>query len=163
MIPADESDSLLARKAAPTKVLTDHVVPGTVMADDVRTGAVETVQAPSREVFTPSSGRMLEDANVIGNGNGNGVSHVIDTVVLPNRRGARVLPDLVPGDRAAMHASDGVWMPSTGRLRRSSRDSSPRLLRLDAVSALARLRVTRGKSPCRLHRRPTEGAIPWLT
>ncbi len=43
-IPKATLDGLLADKAALTKVLTYHVVPGKVMAKDVMAGKVKTVQ-----------------------------------------------------------------------------------------------------------------------
>lgn len=85
-IPADKLNALLADQAALTKVLTYHVVPGTVMAADVKTGAVKTVQGQSLNVVASSSGVTVNNANVIKTGiaANNGVIHVIDTVVLPN-------------------------------------------------------------------------------
>ena len=67
-------------------MLTYHVVPGTVMAADVKTGAVKTVQGQALNVVASSSGVTVNNAkviktNIVAN---NGVIHVIDTVVLPN-------------------------------------------------------------------------------
>ena len=85
-IPADKLNALLADKAALTKVLTYHVVPGMVMAADVQTGAVRTVQGQSLNVVATSSGVTVNNANVTRTdiAANNGVIHVIDTVVLPN-------------------------------------------------------------------------------
>jgi uncharacterized surface protein with fasciclin (FAS1) repeats len=85
-IPADKLNALLADKAALTKVLTYHVVPGTVMAADVRTGAVKTVQGQALNVVASPSGVTVNNANVIKTDIAakNGVIHVIDAVVLPN-------------------------------------------------------------------------------
>ncbi|MGZ5365590.1 MAG: fasciclin domain-containing protein [Mycobacterium sp.] len=85
-IPADKLNALLADKAALTKVLTYHVVPGTVMAADVKTGAVKTVQGQALNVVASSSGVTVNNANVVKTDIAakNGVIHVIDTVVLPN-------------------------------------------------------------------------------
>lgn len=84
-IPADTLNALLADKAGLTKVLTYHVVPGTVMAADVKTGAVKTVQGQALNVVASSSGVTVNDANVIKTDivAKNGVIHVIDTVVMP--------------------------------------------------------------------------------
>ncbi len=84
-IPADQLNALLADKAALTKVLTYHVVPGTVMAADVKTGAVKTVEGQSLNVVASASGVMVNSAKVIKTDipAKNGVIHVIDTVVLP--------------------------------------------------------------------------------
>ena len=85
-VPADKLNALLADKAALTKVLTYHVVPGTVMAADVKTGAVKTVQGQSLNVIASPSGVKVNSANVVRTDivATNGVIHVIDTVVLPN-------------------------------------------------------------------------------
>ncbi len=84
-LPADKLNALLADKAALTKVLTYHVVPGTVMAADVKTGAVKTVEGQSLNVVASASGVMVNNAKVIKTDipAKNGVIHVIDTVVLP--------------------------------------------------------------------------------
>jgi uncharacterized surface protein with fasciclin (FAS1) repeats len=46
-IPKDQLDALLKDKAKLTAVLTYHVVPGRVLAKDVKSGAVKTVQGQS--------------------------------------------------------------------------------------------------------------------
>jgi uncharacterized surface protein with fasciclin (FAS1) repeats len=62
------------------------VVPGTVMAKDVKSGAVQTVEGQELLVDVSSSGVTVNDAKVIKTDivASNGVIHVIDTVVLPN-------------------------------------------------------------------------------
>jgi uncharacterized surface protein with fasciclin (FAS1) repeats len=84
-IPADQLNALLADKKQLTEVLTYHVVPGKIMAADVKTGAVKTVQGGTLAVAASSAGVMVNDANVIKTDivATNGVIHVIDTVVLP--------------------------------------------------------------------------------
>jgi uncharacterized surface protein with fasciclin (FAS1) repeats len=84
-IPADQLNALLADKAALTKVLTYHVVPGKVMAADVKTGAVKTVEGQSLNIVASSMGVSVNDAKVTKTDivASNGVIHVIDTVVLP--------------------------------------------------------------------------------
>jgi uncharacterized surface protein with fasciclin (FAS1) repeats len=84
-IPADKLNALLADKAALIKVLTYHVVPGTVMAADVRTGAVKTVEGQALNVVASPTGVTVNNAKVIKTDIAakNGVIHVIDTVVLP--------------------------------------------------------------------------------
>lgn len=85
-IPADKLNALLADKAALTKVLTYHVVPGLVMAADVKTGAVKTVEGQALNVVVSPSGVTVNNAKVIKTDivAKNGVIHVIDTVVMPN-------------------------------------------------------------------------------
>ncbi len=84
-IPADKLNALLADKAALTKVLTYHVVPGAVMAADVKSGAVKTVEGQPLNVVASASGVMVNNAHVIKTDipARNGVIHVIDTVVMP--------------------------------------------------------------------------------
>lgn len=85
-IPADKLNALLADKAALTKVLTYHVVAGTVMAADVKTGGVKTVQGQTLNVVASPSGVKVNNANVVKTDIAatNGVIHVIDSVVMPN-------------------------------------------------------------------------------
>jgi uncharacterized surface protein with fasciclin (FAS1) repeats len=85
-IPPEQLNALLADKAMLVKVLTYHVVPGTVMAKDVKTGSVQTVEGQALLVDVSSAGVTVNDAKVIKTDivASNGVIHVIDTVVLPN-------------------------------------------------------------------------------
>ncbi|UCH49756.1 MAG: fasciclin domain-containing protein [Betaproteobacteria bacterium] len=84
-IPADQLSALLTDKEMLTRVLTYHVVPGTVMAADVKTGEVKTVEGSTLTIST-RYGVKVDDANVIKTDivASNGVIHVIDSVVLPN-------------------------------------------------------------------------------
>jgi len=83
-VPKDQLDALLADKEKLTAVLTYHVVPGKVMAKDVKAGSVKTVQGSSLTVST-SGGVKVDSANVVKTDivADNGVIHVIDQVVLP--------------------------------------------------------------------------------
>ncbi len=85
-IPAAQLNALLADKAALTKVLTYHVVPGKVVAADVKSGSVNTVQGQALSIRASSAGVSVNDAKVIKTDimATNGVIHVIDSVVLPN-------------------------------------------------------------------------------
>ena len=85
-IPPAKLNALLADKAALTKVLTYHVVPGMVVAADVKSGKVKTVEGEFLNVSATSAGVMVNDAKVIKTDviATNGVIHVIDTVVVPN-------------------------------------------------------------------------------
>ncbi|MDX1374782.1 MAG: fasciclin domain-containing protein [Burkholderiales bacterium] len=85
-IPPEQLDALLADKAKLTKVLTYHVVPGAVMAKDVKSGSVQTVEGQPLTLDVTNDGVMVNDAKVIKTDivASNGVIHVIDTVVLPN-------------------------------------------------------------------------------
>jgi uncharacterized surface protein with fasciclin (FAS1) repeats len=55
-VPKDQLDALLKDKAALTKVLTYHVVPGKVMAKDVKAGQVKTVNGAMLTVKTEGDG-----------------------------------------------------------------------------------------------------------
>ena len=83
-VPKDQLDALLADKDKLTKVLTYHVVPGKVLAKDVKAGKVKTVQGSELTVST-SGGVKVDDASVVKPDivADNGVIHVIDSVVLP--------------------------------------------------------------------------------
>lgn len=83
-VPKDQLDALLADKEKLTAVLTYHVVPGKVMAKDVKAGSVKTVQGGALTVST-AGGVKVDNANVVKTDivADNGVIHVIDSVVLP--------------------------------------------------------------------------------
>jgi uncharacterized surface protein with fasciclin (FAS1) repeats len=83
-VPKDQLDALLADKDKLTAVLTYHVVPGKVMAKDVKAGQVKTVQGSAITVST-SGGVKVDNANVVKTDivADNGVIHVIDSVILP--------------------------------------------------------------------------------
>ena len=85
-IPPAQLNTLLADKAALIKVLTYHVVPGEIVAADVKAGPLKTVEGESLNVTTSSMGVKVNNANVIKTDvmASNGVIHVIDTVVVPN-------------------------------------------------------------------------------
>ncbi|MBT9501559.1 MAG: fasciclin domain-containing protein [Burkholderiaceae bacterium] len=83
-VPKADLDALLADKAKLTAVLTYHVVPGKVMAKDVKAGKVKTVQGSELTIST-SGGVMVDQAKVTATdiAADNGVIHVIDSVIMP--------------------------------------------------------------------------------
>lgn len=84
-IPKAKLDALLKDKAALTKVLTYHVVPGKVMAADVKAGAVKSVEGSNLTISTMGNKVRVDKASVTQTdiAADNGVIHVIDTVVMP--------------------------------------------------------------------------------
>ncbi|MEH6434961.1 fasciclin domain-containing protein [Massilia sp. DD77] len=84
-IPKAKLDALLKDKAALTKVLTYHVVPGSVKAADVKPGEAKTVEG-STVMFSTRDGKVMVDkaqvtkTDIVAD---NGVIHVIDTVIMP--------------------------------------------------------------------------------
>ena len=83
-IPKADLDALLKDKAKLTAVLTYHVVPGQVMAKDVKAGKVKTVQGS--ELTLATTGGVTVDAAKVTKTDivaDNGVIHVIDSVVMP--------------------------------------------------------------------------------
>lgn len=83
-VPKADLDALLKDKAKLTAVLTYHVVPGKVMAADVKAGKVKTVQGSELTVST-TGGVKVDAANVVKTDitASNGVIHVIDSVIMP--------------------------------------------------------------------------------
>ena len=83
-VPKADLEALLKDKAKLTAVLTYHVVPGKVMAADVKAGKVKTVQGSDITVST-MGGVKVDAANVIKTDivADNGVIHVIDSVIMP--------------------------------------------------------------------------------
>lgn len=84
-VPKDKLDALLKDKAALTQVLTYHVVPGKVMAKDVKAGKVKTVEGGSLNVAVNGGNVTVDNAKVVKTDvvADNGVIHVIDTVLMP--------------------------------------------------------------------------------
>lgn len=84
-IPQDKLNALLKDKAALTKVLTYHVVPGKVMAKDVKTGSVKTVEGGALSIKAQDGAVSVDQAKVVKADivADNGVIHVIDNVLMP--------------------------------------------------------------------------------
>ena len=84
-LPAGTLESLLADKQKLAAVLTYHVVPGKVMASQVKPGQVKTVQGQALTVSANRGTVMVDNAKVVKTDivASNGVIHVIDTVVVP--------------------------------------------------------------------------------
>lgn len=85
-LPAGLVDALLLpeNKDALAKILTYHVVPGTVMAADITDGEVATVEGQNVTLSTADgvtvNGAKVVQADIVAD---NGVIHVIDAVILP--------------------------------------------------------------------------------
>lgn len=85
-LPAGVLDALLLpeNKATLVKILTYHVVPGTVMAADIMDGDVATVEGQNVMLSTMGgvtvNGAKVVTADVAAS---NGVIHAIDAVILP--------------------------------------------------------------------------------
>ncbi len=84
-LPPGTLDALLKDKTKLAQILTYHVVPGAVMAKDVKPGDVPTANGKPLKV-TADGGRVkVDNANVVKTdiAADNGVIHVIDSVILP--------------------------------------------------------------------------------
>ena len=83
-VPKADLDALLKDKKKLKAVLTYHVVPGKIMAADVKAGKVKTVQGSALTVKT-DGGVMVDNAKVTSTdiAADNGVIHVIDTGLMP--------------------------------------------------------------------------------
>lgn len=86
-LPAGTVENLLKpeNKAKLAAVLTYHVVAGKVMAADVKAGKVKTVNGKEATISVSGGKVMIDGATVVATDlvAGNGVIHVIDTVILP--------------------------------------------------------------------------------
>jgi transforming growth factor-beta-induced protein len=85
-VPASVLNELLADKEQLAQVLTYHVVPGKLMAEDVvAMDKIKTVQGSEITVNYDCSGVMVDNAMVVNTDivTSNGVIHVIDAVILP--------------------------------------------------------------------------------
>ena len=83
-IPKAQLDALIKDKAKLSAVLTYHVVPGVVMAKDVKAGEVKTVQGGMLHITT-DGGVKVNGVNVVATDvmASNGVIHAIDSVLMP--------------------------------------------------------------------------------
>ncbi len=79
LLKPENKDKLIA-------ILTYHVVAGKVMAADVKSGKVTTVQGSEVKVKVKKGVVTVDGATVVATDvlAGNGVIHVIDTVILPD-------------------------------------------------------------------------------
>jgi len=86
-LPAGTVESLLKpeNKAKLVSILTYHVVPGKVMAADVKTMKAKTVNGQELSIKVEDGKVTVDNAKVVKTDVAakNGVIHVIDTVVLP--------------------------------------------------------------------------------
>ena len=69
-------------------ILTYHVVPGKVMAKDVKSGKVKTASGSSFKMKVSKKGVWVDNAKVVATDvkADNGVIHVIDAVILPKSK-----------------------------------------------------------------------------
>lgn len=87
-LPAGTVENLLKpeNKAKLDAILTYHVLPGKVMAADVKTMSAQTVNGQSVQLNVSGTSVTADGANVVKTDipASNGVIHVIDTVILPD-------------------------------------------------------------------------------
>jgi uncharacterized surface protein with fasciclin (FAS1) repeats len=84
-LPPGTVDGLLKDPEKLKAILTYHVVPGKVMAKDVKPGAAKTANGQSLMIAAKDGKVMVDNATVTATdvAASNGVIHVIDTVILP--------------------------------------------------------------------------------
>ena len=86
-LPAGTVESLLKpeNREKLIAILKYHVVPGKVLAADVKTMAAKTAQGQSLQLKVSDAGVTVDNANVVKTDliAANGVIHVIDNVILP--------------------------------------------------------------------------------
>jgi uncharacterized surface protein with fasciclin (FAS1) repeats len=87
-LPSGTVENLLKpeNKAQLVAILTYHVVPGKVMASDVKTMKAKTVNGKELNIVVADGKVTVDKANVVKTdvAANNGVIHVIDAVMLPN-------------------------------------------------------------------------------
>jgi uncharacterized surface protein with fasciclin (FAS1) repeats len=84
-LPPGTVEALLGNPEKLKAILLYHVVAGKVMAADVKTGAVKTVEGSSAKLKVSGGKVTIDNATVIKADilTDNGVIHVIDAVILP--------------------------------------------------------------------------------
>lgn len=86
-LPAGTVNDLLKpeNKAKLAAILTYHVVPGKVMAADVKTMSAKTVNGQTVDLRVSGSTVTIDEAKIVKTDipASNGVIHIIDTVILP--------------------------------------------------------------------------------
>ncbi|MGZ4688271.1 MAG: fasciclin domain-containing protein [Acidimicrobiia bacterium] len=85
-IPADQLDAILADKAQLTKILTYHVLPGKVMAADLKPDQmVKTVEGQDVDIKVTDGAATINGCKIVKTdvAASNGVIHVIDCVLTP--------------------------------------------------------------------------------
>jgi len=89
-LPEGTLESLLKpeNKKKLVSILTYHVVPGKVMAKDVKSGMVKTASGSSFKLKVGKKGVYVDKAKVVATDvmADNGVIHVIDAVILPKSK-----------------------------------------------------------------------------
>ena len=89
-LPKGTLESLLKpeNKKQLVSILTYHVVPGKVMAKDVKSGMVKTASGSSFKMKVSKKGVRVDKAKVVATDvmADNGVIHVIDTVIIPKSK-----------------------------------------------------------------------------
>ena len=89
-LPKGTLESLLKpeNKQKLVAILTYHVVPGKVMAKDVKSGKVKTASGSSFKMKVSKKGVWVDNAKIVATDvkADNGVIHVIDTVILPKSK-----------------------------------------------------------------------------
>ena len=89
-LPKGTLESLLKpeNKQKLVAILTYHVVPGKVMAKDVKSNKVKTASGSSFKMKVSKKGVWVDNAKVVATDvkADNGVIHVIDTVILPRSK-----------------------------------------------------------------------------
>lgn len=82
-LPKEKLDALLKDKAALTKLLTAHVVPGKITAADVTAGKVKSIEGHELKLDV-TEGIKVDGVAVVGGGDiraDNGEIHIIDSVL----------------------------------------------------------------------------------
>ena len=90
-IPSPQLKALLADKQELTRVLTYHVVPGKIMAQEVMNmGHASTVQGQSVDIRVESNKVFVDAAQILTTDikASNGIIHAIDTVIAPDQENA---------------------------------------------------------------------------
>lgn len=85
-LPRDTMNGLLKDRAGLTAILNYHVVAAKIMAKDVKSGELATVQGETLKIVVSNDGIRINNSKVMKTDieTSNGVIHSIDTVLMPS-------------------------------------------------------------------------------
>ena len=150
-VPKAVLDALMANKTLLTAVLTYHVVPGEVMASDLKNGmSVKTAEGTDVKITIDPAGVMVNNAKVIKTdiNTSNGVIHVVDAVILPPVA-ARAI-EAIGTAAAAAEKAEGAAKKAEEMAKQTETTAQKSMPGFESIFAIAGL-LSAAFAACRRH------------